>query len=112
MFASRLNYVKYYKIFSKKSVKFLNSSNNFSSTQISYDSFKDDKNSDQLNVPLFSIKKTLKLANVKFEDNFTNLKTLCPVCESSEKGDVYINKTTGELRILILKLYKITNDLL
>lgn len=99
MFATRLNYVKYYKIFSKKSVKLLNNSSNFSSSQTNYDSFKDDKNSDQLNVPLFSIKKTLKLANIKFEDNFTNLKTLCPVCESSEKSDVYINKTTGELNI-------------
>lgn len=97
MFASRLSIAKYQKIIFKKSMKLLNgSNNNFSSSQINCDNFKDDKNSDQLNVSLFSIKKTLKLANVPFEDNFTNLKTICPVCESSEKGDVYINKTTGD----------------
>lgn len=101
MFATRLSFAKYYKVFSKKSIKLLNSQS-FTTTQINQDNFKDAKDGDQLNVPLFSIKKTLKLANVQFEDNFTNLKTSCPVCDASEKGDVYINKTTGES-------YRITN---
>lgn len=108
MFASRLGFAKFSKVFGKKSIKLLNSQS-FTSTQVNNESFKDGKDNDALNVPLFSIKKTLKLANVPFEDSFTNLKTSCPVCESSEKCDVYINKTTGELSHRIkLQTNKIT----
>lgn len=95
MFSSRLNIVKNYKLFSKKSVKLLNYSHDFTTSQINCDSYKD-KDNDHLNVSLFSIKKTLKSSNYQFTEGFTNIKTLCPVCDSSSKEDIYINKITGK----------------
>lgn len=98
MFVHRLLLTK--KLVSKKPLKIvkqLNGNQDFSTTCCSTSSFKDNS-SDQLNVSLFNIKKSLKLANTQFEDGFTNLKTLCPACDPQGKSeDIYINKTTGEI---------------
>lgn len=100
MFAHRLFLTKKLSIVSKKPLKILkqlNANNDFSTSHHSLSSFKD-SNDDQMNVSLFNIKKSLKLANADFEDGFTNIKTLCPVCEPSGKAeDIFINKTTGKL---------------
>lgn len=75
-------------------------SNDFSTTNNNLNNFKD-ISSDHMNVSLFNIRKSLKLANTEFEDGFTNLKVSCPVCEcnstKSKTDDVYINKTTGKI---------------
>lgn len=100
MFAHRLLLTKKLRIVSKKPLKIFKSFNvtqDFSSTSSNQSSFKD-ITSDQINVSLFNIKKSLKLANTEYEDGFTNLKTMCPVCEPAGKDqDIYINKTTGKL---------------
>lgn len=98
MFAHRLLLTKNLSILSKKPLKILkqlNTTNDLSTSGHSYYSFKANSD-DQTNVSLFNIKKSLKLANADTEDGFTNIKTLCPVCEPSKAGDIYINKTTGE----------------
>lgn len=98
MFVHRLLLTKKLSLVSKKPLKILkqlNVSQDFSTSGSNLSSFKDG-NSDQMNVSLFNIKKSLKLANIEFEDGFTNLKTMCPVCDPSGKAeDIYINKTTG-----------------
>lgn len=99
MFAHRLFISKKLALVSKKPLKIfkqLNVTQDFSTTGSSPNSFKD-INSDQMNVSLFNIKKSLKLANIEFYDAFTNLKTICPVCDPTGKAeDIYINKTTGK----------------
>lgn len=98
MFAHRLLLSKKLSLMSKKPLKILKQLNpEFSTTNTSSSSFKDG-NGDQMNVSLFNIKKSLKLANKEFEDGFTNLKTMCPVCDPTGKTQkIFINKTTGEL---------------
>lgn len=100
MFAHRLLLSKKLSLMSKKPLKILkqlNPTQDFSTTNASPSSFKD-ANGDQMNVSLFNIKKSLKLANKEFEDGFTNLKTMCPVCDPTGKTEeIFINKTTGEL---------------
>lgn len=100
MFAHRLLLSKKLSLMSKKPLKILkqlNSTQEFSTTEGSSSSFKD-VNGDQMNVSLFNIKKSLKLANKEFADGFTNLKTMCPVCDPIGKTEeIFINKTTGEL---------------
>lgn len=74
-------------------------------TSINFNSsFKDNKE-DLNSVSLFNIKKTIKLSNVGFEEQFANIKTKCPACScldgSKDEEDkaahtIYINKTTGE----------------
>lgn len=86
---------------SKKPLKILtqlNATPDFSTSASTTNSFKD-INSDQINVSLFNIKKSLKLANTDFEDGFTHLKTHCPACDSpsGKAEDIYINKTTGKV---------------
>jgi hypothetical protein len=99
MLSHRLLLSKKFCVASKKPLKFikqLNVAQDISTSSSSYSSFKDN-NSDQINVSLFNVKKSLKLANTEFEDGFTNLKTQCPVCDPSGKAeDIYINKTTGK----------------
>lgn len=99
MFVHRLFLSKKLSIVSKKPLnilKQLNANNDFSTTGTSFTNYKDNT-SDQMNVSLFNIKKSLRLANTEFEDGFTNLKTRCPVCEPVDVVDgIYINKTTGE----------------
>lgn len=98
MFAHRLLVTT--KLVSTKPLKIfkqLRVAQNFSTTCSSLSSFKDNS-SDQINVSLFNIKKSLKLANTQFEDGYTNLKTICPACEPGGKSEeIYINKTTGEI---------------
>lgn len=100
MFVHRLLLTKKLSIVSKKPLKILKqitANNDFSTSGHRLSSFKDNSD-DQMNVSLFSIKKSLKLANAEFEDGFTNIKTHCPVCEPADKAeDIYINKTTGKL---------------
>lgn len=68
-----------------------------STTPVDSSNFKD-ISSDQFNVSLFNIRKSLKLANTEFDDGWTNLKTNCPVCDGSTKSeDIFINKTTGKI---------------
>lgn len=97
MFVHRLFLTKKLSLVSKKPLKILkqlNVSQDFSNFGPSFSSFKD--TSGPMEVSLFNVKKSLKLANTEFEDGFTNLKTLCPVCDPSGKAeDIYINKTTG-----------------
>lgn len=96
MFAHRLLLSKKLSLKPLKILKQLNSNQEFSTTNAGLSSFKD-VNGDQMNVSLFNIKKSLKLANKEFEDGFTNLKTMCPVCDPSGKTEeIFINKTTGE----------------
>lgn len=99
MFAHRLLLTKKLSLVSKKPLKIFKQRNvtqDFSTSGASLSSFKD-TSGDQMNVSLFNVKKSLKLANIEFEDGFTNLKTLCPVCDPTGKAeDIYINKTTGE----------------
>lgn len=99
----RLLLMKKLSIVSKKPLKILkqlNIHNDFSTSGINLSSFKDSSD-DQMNVSLFNIKKTLKLANAEFEDGFTNIKTTCPACKPTENvDDIYINKTTGKIRWL------------
>lgn len=99
MFSPRLLLTKKLSLVSKKPLKFikqLNVSQDISTSSSSLSSFKDN-NSDQINISLFNVKKSLKLANSGFEDGFTNLKTQCPVCDLPGKAeDIFINKTTGE----------------
>lgn len=103
MFAHRLFLSKKLSLVSKKPLKILkqlNVNNDFSTSGSSFSNFKDNT-SDQLNVSLFNIKKSLKCANTEYEDGFTNMKTRCPVCEPAELADdIYINKTTGENPLL------------
>ena len=103
MFAHRLLLSKKLSFVSKKPLKILkqlNVAQDFS-TSSSHCSYKDN-NSDQMNVSLYNVKKSLKLANIEYEDGFTHLKTICPVCDPSEKAeDIFINKTTGEISPLI-----------
>ncbi|KAG5671648.1 hypothetical protein PVAND_001839 [Polypedilum vanderplanki] len=70
-----------------KKVSFTTTNNNFN---------KDDSN-EHASASLLQIKRTLKIANIEFQDNATNFKTSCPVCEKSysQQKDIYINKTTG-----------------
>jgi hypothetical protein len=100
MFSHRLLLSKKFSLLSKKPLKFikqLNVTQEFSTSGSTLSSFKDN-NSDQINVSLFNVKKSLKLASTEFEDGYTNLKTQCPVCDPSGKTeDIYINKTTGEI---------------
>lgn len=99
MFSHRLLLTKKFSFVSKKPLKFikqLNVSQDISTSSSLLSSFKDNS-SDQINISLFNVKKSLKLANSEFEDGFTNLKTQCPVCNTSEKAeDIFINKTTGK----------------
>lgn len=98
MFVHRLLLSKNLSLVSKKPLKVLkqlNVNHDFSTSSSTLSSFKDGS-SDHMNVSLFNIKKSLKLANTEFEDGFTNLKTICPVCDPTGKAeDIYINKTTG-----------------
>jgi hypothetical protein len=98
MFAHRLFLTKKLSLVSKKPLKIfkqLNVQQDFSTSNQS--NFRDGNSVDHMNVSLFNIKKSLKLANTEFEDGFTCLKTVCPVCDPSEKAeDIYINKTTGK----------------
>jgi hypothetical protein len=100
MFAHRLFLSKKLSLVSKKPLKFIkqiNVTQEFSTTGPSNSSFKD-SDKDHMNISLFNVKKSLKLANTEFDDGFTNLKTLCPVCDPTVKReDIYINKTTGNL---------------
>lgn len=99
MFAHRLLLSKKLSLVSKKPLKFikqLNVTQDFSTSSSTLSSFKDDS-SDHMNISLFNVKKSLKLANIEFEDGFTHLKTICPVCDPTGKAeDIYINKTTGK----------------
>lgn len=111
MFVHRLFLTKKLSLVSKKPLKILkqlNVNQDFSTSGPSCSSFKD-TSLDPMGVSLFNVKKSLKLANTEFEDGFTNLKTLCPVCDPSGKAeDIYINKTTGErLRQLTGKTFSI-----
>ncbi|CRK91438.1 CLUMA_CG005110, isoform A, partial [Clunio marinus] len=82
--------------FSHKIVKYFTIKLRYLKTKVPKNNFKD-VNSDQMNISLFNIKKSLKLANIAFDDGYTNLKTNCPVCEGEENSsDIYINKTTGQ----------------
>lgn len=103
MFVHRLLLTKKLSLVSKKPLKILKQLNvhhDFSTSVSNLNSFKD-SNSDQMNVSLFNIKKSLKMQNIAFEDGFTNLKTSCPVCETSDTAeDIYINKTTGKIASL------------
>lgn len=100
MFSHRLFLIKKLNLVSKKPLKIfkpVHVTQDFSTSGAGLFSFKD-TSSDNFNVSLFNIKKSLKLANIEFEDGFTNLKTTCPVCEPSETAeDIYINKTTGRI---------------
>lgn len=101
MFAHRLLLSKKLSLVSKKPLKFikqLNVTQEFSTSGSMLSSFKDNSG-DQMNISLFNVKKSLKLASTQFEDGFTHLKTLCPVCDpTTEKAeDIYINKTTGNV---------------
>lgn len=102
MFAHRLLLTKKLSLVSKKPLKIfkqLNASQEFSTSGSNLSSFKDDER-EQMNVSLFNIKKSLKLANIEFDDGFTHLKTICPACDPAGKAeDIYINKTTGEMEI-------------
>lgn len=102
MFAHRLLLTKKLSLVSKKPLKIfkqLNASQEFSTSGSNLSSFKDDER-EQMNVSLFNIKKSLKLANIEFDDGFTHLKTICPACDPAGKAeDIYINKTTGEIEI-------------
>jgi hypothetical protein len=99
MFAHRLFLTKKLSLVSKKPLKIfkqLNVTQDLSTTAPNPNSFKD--NGEHMNVSLFNIKKSLKLSNIEFEDRFTHLKTLCPVCDPTGKDEeIYINKTTGEI---------------
>jgi hypothetical protein len=80
-----------------KVLKQLNVNQDFSTSSTTLSSFKD-SGSDYTNVSLYNIKKSVKLANKEFVDGFTNIKTICPVCDPKENPeDIYINKTTGNL---------------
>lgn len=100
MFAHRLFLIKKLSLVSKKPLKIfkpVNVTQDFSTSGAVLYSF-NDVNSEHINVSLFNIKKSLKLANIEFEDGFTNLKTTCPVCEPTGTAeDIYINKTTGNI---------------
>lgn len=99
MFVHRLFVTKQLSLLAKKPLKIfkqLNGNQDFSTTGSNLNTFKD--SNDQMNVSLFNIKKSLKLSNIEFEDGFTNLKTLCPVCDPAGTAeDIYINKTTGDI---------------
>lgn len=46
---------------------------------------------------LLQIKRYIKLNNICYQEGPTNIKTTCPVCETSAKtNDIFINKTTGK----------------
>lgn len=92
---TRLFLSKKLSLISKKPLKILYGPQDFSTSGCKQSSFKD-VSGDKMNVSLFNVKKSLKLANVEFEDGYTNLKTLCPVCDPKTE-DVYINKTTGKI---------------
>lgn len=80
-----------------KLIKQLNVTQDFSTSGSTLSSYKDNSG-DQMNISLFNVKKSLRVANTSFDDGFTHLKTLCPVCDPSGKAeDIYINKTTGDL---------------
>lgn len=100
MFAHRLFLAKKLSLVSKKPLKIfkpVHVTQDFSTSGAGLYSFKD-TSSDHINLSLFNIKKSLKLANIEFEDGFTNLKTTCPVCEPTGTAeDIYINKTTGKI---------------
>lgn len=99
MFVHRLLLSQKLSLVSKKPLKVLkqlNVNQDFSTSSTTLSSFKE-SGSDHMNVSLFNIKKSLKLANKEFEDGFTNIRTVCPVCDPKEKAeDIYINKTTGK----------------
>lgn len=101
MFVHRL-LVNNLTIGSKKQIQILNrisynQNHEISTTTINYGSFKDESPL----LPgafLMHIKRSLKLANVEYQDGVTNLKTSCPACdckEGTKAEDIFINKTTG-----------------
>lgn len=104
MFAHRL-LAKKLTIGSKKSLNILkkfsfNQSHDISTSNSNYSSFKDET-PEQPGASLLQIRRTLKLANTEFYDGVTNLRTACPVCdrlEGKKCEDIFINKTTGEIR--------------
>jgi len=104
MFVHRLLLSNTLNLVSKKPLKLIKQINvsqqqqeQFTTDNTALSSFKDIQN-DPINISLFNIKRSMKLANVQFEDGFTNLKTSCPVCDpNSTPKDVFINKTTGNV---------------
>lgn len=49
-------------------------------------------------VSVYNIKRTLKASGFDFDDGFTSVKTVCPVChkDKDKKENIFINKTTGK----------------